>query len=106
MKRPYIIIHTHTAIDGSINTIDQPGFHAGSQHYQDIALTPGKQQLNIDAYLNGKTSTQDNITHYGTPDIIKGAAEVPSDDYLAARSEEHTSELQSRFDLVCRLMLE
>src|SRR5699024_12378157 len=84
MKRPYIIIHTHTAIDGSINTIDQPGFHAGSQHYQDIALTPGKQQLNIDASINGKTSTQDNITHYGTPEIIKGAAEVPSDDYLPA----------------------
>src|SRR5699024_11732118 len=26
--------------------------------------------------------------------------------YLAARSEEHTSELQSRFDFVCRLLLE
>src|SRR5438067_5877331 len=26
--------------------------------------------------------------------------------YLAMRSEEHTSELQSRFDLVCRLLLE
>src|SRR5438067_8843987 len=25
---------------------------------------------------------------------------------LSARSEEHTSELQSRFDLVCRLLLE
>src|SRR5207249_10863639 len=25
---------------------------------------------------------------------------------LASRSEEHTSELQSRFDLVCRLLLE
>src|SRR5438067_8882737 len=25
---------------------------------------------------------------------------------VAARSEEHTSELQSRFDLVCRLLLE
>src|SRR5438067_6807123 len=25
---------------------------------------------------------------------------------IAARSEEHTSELQSRFDLVCRLLLE
>src|SRR5699024_11674419 len=25
---------------------------------------------------------------------------------LCARSEEHTSELQSRFDLVCRLLLE
>src|SRR5699024_11663984 len=27
-------------------------------------------------------------------------------DALGARSEEHTSELQSRFDLVCRLLLE
>src|SRR5699024_12875977 len=26
--------------------------------------------------------------------------------YIYARSEEHTSELQSRFDLVCRLLLE
>src|SRR5438067_10400759 len=26
--------------------------------------------------------------------------------YAALRSEEHTSELQSRFDLVCRLLLE
>src|SRR5699024_11343107 len=25
--------------------------------------------------------------------------------WIAARSEEHTSELQSRFDLVCRLLL-
>src|SRR5699024_12273693 len=29
-----------------------------------------------------------------------------SDDSLNFRSEEHTSELQSRFDLVCRLLLE
>src|SRR5699024_12054306 len=28
------------------------------------------------------------------------------DDRLTMRSEEHTSELQSRFDLVCRLLLE
>src|SRR5699024_11641116 len=27
-------------------------------------------------------------------------------DVMASRSEEHTSELQSRFDLVCRLLLE
>src|SRR5699024_11532062 len=27
-------------------------------------------------------------------------------DYVKRRSEEHTSELQSRFDLVCRLLLE
>src|SRR5699024_12724860 len=32
-----------------------------------------------------------------------GIAAVPS---VCGRSEEHTSELQSRFDLVCRLLLE
>src|SRR5699024_12623299 len=32
--------------------------------------------------------------------------EQPRDAHIAARSEEHTSELQSRFDLVCRLLLE
>src|SRR5699024_11319768 len=30
----------------------------------------------------------------------------PTDTIISARSEEHTSELQSRFDLVCRLLLE
>src|SRR5207249_11387602 len=36
-------------------------------------------------------------------------ADMTVEDYCAARvtrSEEHTSELQSRFDLVCRLLLE
>src|SRR5699024_4118155 len=32
--------------------------------------------------------------------------EVGGVSYLTDRSEEHTSELQSRFDLVCRLLLE
>src|SRR5699024_12673270 len=31
---------------------------------------------------------------------------VPREDGVPLRSEEHTSELQSRFDLVCRLLLE
>src|SRR5699024_10012116 len=38
------------------------------------------------------------------------AAQIPSEEigtgYFQERSEEHTSELQSRFDLVCRLLLE
>src|SRR5699024_11447832 len=32
--------------------------------------------------------------------------EESADDILVGRSEEHTSALQSRFDLVCRLLLE
>src|SRR5699024_1965272 len=38
------------------------------------------------------------------PDIRKGL--TFADGNIYSRSEEHTSELQSRFDLVCRLLLE
>src|SRR5207249_11376334 len=38
---------------------------------------------------------------------VLGAIGAPGrDDQVFRRSEEHTSELQSRFDLVCRLLLE
>src|SRR5690349_23126832 len=37
---------------------------------------------------------------------VASTAEGPRTRWLAARSEEHTSELQSRRDLVCRLLLE
>src|SRR5699024_12074559 len=35
-----------------------------------------------------------------------GEVEVATVSALSSRSEEHTSELQSRFELVCRLLLE
>src|SRR5207249_7881589 len=35
-----------------------------------------------------------------------GVLKSPANDPKFRRSEEHTSELQSRFDLVCRLLLE
>src|SRR5699024_11977905 len=37
---------------------------------------------------------------------VKSAQKQALDRVLEHRSEEHTSELQSRFDLVCRLLLE
>src|SRR5699024_12814206 len=37
---------------------------------------------------------------------VEGAGWDPEDPSSGNRSEEHTSELQSRFDLVCRLLLE
>src|SRR5207249_8320735 len=37
---------------------------------------------------------------------LDGWKQVAAEFNRAARSEEHTSELQSRFDLVCRLLLE
>src|SRR5699024_11701465 len=41
---------------------------------------------------------------YGDQSFKKGEKDNLDDEM--ARSEEHTSELQSRFDLVCRLLLE
>src|SRR5207249_8942745 len=47
----------------------------------------------------------------GSQRALMEAFQAGCDDYIdrnrqPARSEEHTSELQSRFDLVCRLLLE
>src|SRR5699024_12239858 len=38
--------------------------------------------------------------------LLQGGRREDPDRFRAPRSEEHTSELQSRFDLVCRLLLE
>src|SRR5256885_9732226 len=42
----------------------------------------------------------------GIRETAMEAIHVPADDRLAGRSEEHTSELQSPCNLVCRLLLE
>src|SRR5699024_12042720 len=49
----------------------------------------------------GGVTPQRSTAMLGSPHAF-----VPCDDVRRARSEEHTSELQSRFDLVCRLLLE
>src|SRR5687768_18278193 len=55
------------------------------------------------AKLHPVTLTQDTqVTNHS---FTNGQA-VPFQAILAARSEEHTSELQSRLHLVCRLLLE
>src|SRR5207249_5818906 len=50
------------------------------------------------ARVTGKVGVCEGPSGGGATYLLPGLAE--------ARSEEHTSELQSRFDLVCRLLLE
>src|SRR5699024_4830218 len=57
-------------------------------------LSIGRKQRQLSASLRRAILARD-----------RGCA-VPGCHWPAARSEEHTSELQSRFDLVCRLLLE
>src|SRR5438067_9314497 len=47
-----------------------------------------------------------NLEHALEDVELDATADAPANDNLPLRSEEHTSELQSRFDLVCRLLLE
>src|SRR2546421_9618160 len=46
------------------------------------------------------------VLHSALHRAVHGDATARAVDDLEARSEEHTSELQSRSDLVCRLLLE
>lgn len=83
MQRPYIIIHTHTSIDGGINSMELPEFTIATQCYLDLGWTPSKQVFNFNAYLNGRKSTEDNMTHYQSPSLDPNAATVPNGDFDA-----------------------
>src|SRR5699024_12241682 len=52
----------------------------------------------------------DHVTYRGLAPNLRGAQRAADcglhELVVVVRSEEHTSELQSRFDLVCRLLLE
>src|SRR5207249_8031643 len=45
------------------------------------------------------------LSHAGSYFVARQAS-AAAQQFIPERSEEHTSELQSRFDLVCRLLLE
>src|SRR5699024_8686704 len=74
----------------------------------------GAPQLSFDAYYGIQAPQYDRYPKMMTPqqvydmDNALNGTDTELPDYLLAgsRSEEHTSELQSRFDLVCRLLLE
>lgn len=82
MAKPYVIIHTHISVDGKIHAVDIPAFETASQQYQELALVPETQLYNIDGYLNGRTTTDDNQTHYRTP-TLNARATVPDGDFVA-----------------------
>src|SRR5207249_5350969 len=56
----------------------------------------GRARAGARRNANGGTAAARRISTPGHPTLARGGR----------RSEEHTSELQSRFDLVCRLLLE
>src|SRR5699024_10164328 len=68
------------------------------------------KNLDVEIRRNGHVWRQHYETTAPTSDLVKGEATEETGTQITfwpdPRSEEHTSELQSRFDLVCRLLLE
>src|SRR5690554_4768962 len=74
----------------------------------NLVYQPGVegQEPKLVSATGGKLSAQNNlVVDYGSYNL-SGALSSVIDDHSLARSEEHTSELQSRPHLVCRLLLE
>src|SRR5699024_12114906 len=70
--------------------------------------------VTVDRLSNGMTKscgclrdkTGKNVQKHNKENLVKDGVFTPLLKSKVRRSEEHTSELQSRFDLVCRLLLE
>src|SRR2546430_12054296 len=71
--------------------------------YSEVDANSMHVQLADEAICIGKAPSSES---YLRIDRIISAAEIADVDAIHGRSEEHTSELQSQSNLVCRLLLE
>src|SRR5699024_6945197 len=75
---------------------------SAAQDYLTSLVEPSKTFIGV--------SEAGHLVEFATPDQfamhVLNLLEYMCNGEYAPRSEEHTSELQSRFDLVCRLLLE
>src|SRR5699024_7797816 len=83
--------------------------HAAVTHLGDLVtdwITINEPNVYaVQAYLF-KEGPPSEVSWWKLRKVLRNLAEAHCRAYLLIRSEEHTSELQSRFDLVCRLLLE
>src|SRR5690606_40381377 len=73
--------------------------------YTTLFRSRGRHQRDQEADRRGQGGRADRRLHQ-RGDARAAAAHLAGEDDLPRRSEEHTSELQSRENLVCRLLLE
>src|SRR5207249_5976932 len=97
--------HTYTlslpdALPISMVGLDVPGLDSGLL----IPVPLGRARLRTRGYNQSERLARALGRRWGRPvvDLLVRTRDTAAQ---TARSEEHTSELQSRFDLVCRLLL-
>src|SRR5699024_11640940 len=96
----------HTSLMDSVRDIERIG-----DHFENIIeLVEYKISNKINVTDSALENLQEmfDLTILTVQQAVKALEEVDREEAMVVlqRSEEHTSELQSRFDLVCRLLLE
>src|SRR5699024_12485888 len=100
----WLLITTHLCIFLSSHDTSSTVIYTLSLH-DALPISQNKEgtsPLEIDTISGIQVDINDEFLEWLKKSVISGTG-VPLN-YI--RSEEHTSELQSRFDLVCRLLLE
>src|SRR5207247_8261776 len=78
--------------------------HGGGEPARPDAVAPGGGQRILLPVASGRTTLLHGLLRYGKQPEHAAPQGHPTDHGQPPRSEEHTSELQSRVDLVCRLL--
>src|SRR5699024_4698159 len=96
-----IRFHNEQAKLATLTAVQEPGrFGVFKLDDDDVQITSFQEKpIGAGAWINGGFF----VLEPEVIDFIKGDETVWEHEPLRNRSEEHTSELQSRFDLVCRL---
>src|SRR5206468_9933897 len=90
-------LHNATLVDTRVELF-------GTVYNSPIFLCPTGGERGF--YMDGEVSVARAARARGTLQCLSTMTSTPIEEVNKARSEEHTSELQSRSDLVCRLLLE
>src|SRR5699024_12006253 len=92
------------ATEVTVNNID----NSYNQHMHVLVCVESTYFYNTENYVNQKQWIQfwKRAMKLDYDPNVKVQMIRPKNKHKSDRSEEHTSELQSRFDIVCRLLLE
>lgn len=80
--RPYVFCHMGVSLDGKImgrywDVLDD----LADSPFYDTAFGP-RRAWHHQGWISGRVTTDDNFTHYATPDLHPGEHHVPDGDYL------------------------
>ncbi|MCO8290790.1 RibD family protein [Tetragenococcus halophilus] len=84
MNRPYVFCHMQVSLDGKIigKFMDIPESKGSGEFFYNVAFGENAHYKH-QGWLSGRTTTDDNFTHYKKPELDEQAPEVPAGDFVA-----------------------